>query len=113
MKKVLVLLLGFCSVIFSAQEQKENQEAKKNYRITCGCKSKQESAQPVIVLDEKVIPYQIFNKIQPELIKSLSVVKGENASQYGEKAVKNGAIKIELIKSRKSKKWKKRFLAKL
>lgn len=105
--------MGFCSVVLSAQEQEEKQEVKKNYRITCGCKSKQESERPVLVLDEKVIPYHIIYKIDPKLIKSLSVLKGENASEYGEKAVENGAIKIELVNNRKSKKWKKEFLAQL
>ncbi len=116
MKKFVVVILLFCSGIFSAQgigtqridgpHENSNLKNAKGSNITpveknqsiCLCCNKEVKNKPMIIIDGHRIPYENFSEIDPETIESMEVVKNEKATElYGGDA-KNGVI---IIKTKK------------
>ena len=76
MKKYIVLFALFTFSFVISQNKKKSKE------------------KPLIVLNQKIISYSEFERINPNLVDSISVLKEEKGiEKYGEKG-KNGAIEI-------------------
>jgi len=75
------------------QIQKENADANSQ-----GTTIRRDTAQPMYVLNGKVVPKSVVDKTVPSSIESLNVLKGKSATdKYGDKG-KNGVIEITLKK---------------
>jgi TonB family protein len=81
-------------VVGYGNDQKENQ-ANTGFQIRSAGTSENEP-KPLIVIDGVIAENQSMNKIDPETIESVSVIKNEvSTNKYGEKA-RNGVIEITL-----------------
>lgn len=104
MKKIVFGIFLFSFGVFSAQidgplENSSNNKVKglnvspvENNKEICLCCNKDVKIKPLIIVDGERIPYEDFNKIDPNAIESVQVLKNEKAIElYGEDA-KNGVI---------------------
>jgi TonB-dependent SusC/RagA subfamily outer membrane receptor len=101
MKKLITVLAIFasCGVCFAQQES-----APKDESTTIKVRHAPTTADnaPLYILDSVEISYEDLNKIKPEDIAAINVLKDKSATAlYGEKG-KNGVIIIELKKPKKN-----------
>ncbi len=69
-----------------------------NADTTSSTTIKRDTAQPIYVLNGKIVPKSVVDKTAPSSIESVNVLKGNNATdKYGDKG-KNGVIEITLKK---------------
>jgi outer membrane receptor protein involved in Fe transport len=102
--KTLLVATIFCTTIIATQAQTSPiDSAKINIDNFYGDYAQHsfKMNQPLFILEGTVFSVDSLNKINPETIESLQILKGQDAEPYGEKG-KNGVIIIKLKTIRKS-----------
>ena len=93
----LMVVLGFAmKPIIVTQHQHQNYDT--SLQDSTKSTSKADKNAPLCVLEGKVISKSELDKINPDAIESISVLKGKNAVNAYGKAGKNGVIQITLKK---------------
>jgi hypothetical protein len=102
-KRLLFFLMGFIVVIGFAMKpvtvtQHQHQNYDTSLQDSTKSTSKTDKNAPLCVVKGKVISKSELDKINPDAIESISVLKGKNAVNAYGKAGKNGVIQITLKK---------------
>ncbi len=102
-KRLLFFLMGLMVVLgFAMKPVTVTQHPQQNYdtslQDSTKSTSKPDKNAPLCVLEGKVISKSELDKINPDAIESISVLKGKNAVNAYGKAGKNGVIQITLKK---------------
>jgi len=102
-KRLLFFLMGLMVVLgFAMKPITVTQHPHQNYdtslQDSTKSTSKTDKNAPLCVLEGKVISKSELDKINPNAIESISVLKGKNAVNAYGKAGKNGVIQITLKK---------------
>ena len=102
-KRLLFFLMGLMVVLgFAMKPVTVTQHPHQNYdtslQDSTKSTSKADKNAPLCVLEGKVISKSELDKINPDTIESISVLKGKNAVNAYGKAGKNGVIQITLKK---------------
>ena len=102
-KRLLFFIMGFMVVLGFAMKpvtvtQHQHQNYDVNVQDSTKSTSKADKNAPLYVLEGKVISKSELDKINPDAIESISVLKGESAVKAYGKAGKNGVIQITLKK---------------
>jgi hypothetical protein len=94
---VFMVILGFAMKPVTVTHHK-HQNYDVNVQDSTKSTSKADKNAPLYVLEGKVISKSELDKINPDAIESISVLKGKNAVNAYGKAGKNGVIQITLKK---------------
>ncbi|MCF8319147.1 MAG: TonB-dependent receptor plug domain-containing protein [Sphingobacteriaceae bacterium] len=102
-KRLLFFLMGLMVVLgFAMKPVTVTNHPHQNYDTTIQdstkSTSKADKNAPLCVLEGKVISKSELDKINPDAIESINVLKGKNAVNTYGKAGKNGVIQITLKK---------------
>ena len=102
-KRLLFFLMGLMVVLGFAMKpiivtQHPHQNYDTSLQDSTKSTSKADKNAPLCVLEGKVISKSELDKINPDAIESISVLKGKNAVNAYGKAGKNGVIQITLKK---------------
>jgi hypothetical protein len=102
-KRLLFFLMGLMVVLgFAMKPVTVTQHQHQNYDTSLQDSTKStpkaDKNTPLCVLEGKVISKSELDKINPDAIESISVLKGKNAVNAYGKAGKNGVIQITLKK---------------
>lgn len=102
-KRLLFFIMGFIVVLgFAMKPVTVTQHQHQNYDVNVQDSTKRnpkvDKNAPLCVLEGKVISKSELDKINPDAIESISVLKGKNAVYAYGKAGKNGVIQITLKK---------------
>jgi len=94
---VFMVILGFAMKPVTVTHHK-HQNYDVNVQDSTKSTSKADKNAPLCVLEGKVISKSELDKINPDAIESINVLKGKDALQAYGKAGKNGVIQITLKK---------------